>query len=163
MRVAVTVLILMATTLTAQSPLTVYVYLKPDCPICQGTSSYLRDLFDKYHQRGVRFVGVFPGTDYSRQEIDTFCITYNVPYSVVVDSTYKLTDMHGAWVTPQAIVIDGQGALVYRGRVNDLYAGLGKRRQEPSVNDVRQKLDSLLAGVQLAFDTTMAYGCFIER
>jgi hypothetical protein len=49
-------------------------------------------------------------------------------------------------VTPEVAVVGPGGALLYRGRIDDLWSDYGKRRQEPTTRDLRAALDAALAG-----------------
>jgi len=80
----------------------------------------------------------------------------------VLDHDHKLTRFAGAEVTPEAAVFDGKGLLVYRGRIDNLYADFGKKRAKPTRRDLRETLDALLAGKRLAKRTTKAVGCYID-
>jgi hypothetical protein len=64
-------------------------------------------------------------------------------------------------VTPTAVVVDAQGTVRYRGRVDNLYAALGKTRQQVTSHDLRDALDAVLAGRPVAHPETEAIGCFI--
>jgi hypothetical protein len=66
-----------------------------------------------------------------------------------------------ATITPTAVVVDRQGAVRYRGRVDNLYAALGKTRQQITSHDLRDALDAVLAGRPVAHPETEAIGCFI--
>ena len=59
-------------------------------------------------------------------------------------------------------MFDGKGLLVYRGRIDNLYADFGKKRAKPTRRDLRETLDALLAGKRLAKRTTKAVGCYID-
>ncbi|GIT77890.1 MAG: hypothetical protein Ct9H300mP32_2720 [Verrucomicrobiota bacterium] len=65
-------------------------------------------------------------------------------------------------VTPEAAVFDAKGRLIYRGRIDDLYADFGKKRARPTRHDLRDTLDALLAGKRLTKRTTKAVGCYID-
>ena len=66
-----------------------------------------------------------------------------------------------ARVTPEAVVIDSQGNVVYRGRIDDRFVDFGKTRQSPTREDLSLALDAVLAGRAVDVPTTKAIGCFI--
>ena len=80
----------------------------------------------------------------------------------MLDHDHKLTRLADAQVTPEAAVFDDKGRLVYRGRIDNLYADFGKKRAKPTRRDLRDTLDALLAGKALAKRTTKAVGCYID-
>jgi hypothetical protein len=66
-----------------------------------------------------------------------------------------------ASITPQAFVIDRSGEIRYRGRIDNLYAALGKTRQQVTSHDLRDALDAVLVGGKVPHPETEALGCFI--
>ena len=80
---------------------------------------------------------------------------------MTVDRPGLLVARAGVEVTPEAAVFSPAGAVVYRGRINDLFAALGKKRAEPTTHDLRAALDAVVAGKAPPVATTPAIGCFI--
>ena len=76
------------------------------------------------------------------------------PHHVVVNRV-------GAAVTPEAAVLDADGRVVYRGRIDDRYADFGVDRQHPSRRDLEEALTALLAGRPVTAPVMPAVGCFI--
>jgi hypothetical protein len=66
-----------------------------------------------------------------------------------------------ATITPTAVIVDRAGELRYRGRIDNLYAALGKTRQVVTSHDLRDALDAVLAGRAVQRPDTEAIGCFI--
>jgi hypothetical protein len=78
-----------------------------------------------------------------------------------VDDDRTIAGLARAAVTPQAVVVDAAGAIRYRGRIDNLYAALGRRRQQVTVHDLRDALDDVLAGRRVSKPETEALGCSI--
>ena len=78
-----------------------------------------------------------------------------------VDRSRVAANAARATITPTAVVVDRRGAVRYRGRVDNLYAALGKTRQQITSRDLRDALDAVLAGRRVAHPETEAIGCFI--
>jgi hypothetical protein len=53
------------------------------------------------------------------------------------------------------------GGLAYRGRIDDLYPELGKKRAAPTKRDLREALAAVLAGKPVPVPRTEAVGCSI--
>ena len=49
-------------------------------------------------------------------------------------------------MSPEAAVFAADGSIKYRGRINDLYVDLGKKRNAATTHDLRDALDAVLAG-----------------
>ena len=64
--------------------------------------------------------------------------------------------------TCEAIVLDGQARLRYRGAIDDQY-GQGTRKDAPTAHYVRDALDAILADRAVAVAATPVAGCLIDR
>ena len=64
-------------------------------------------------------------------------------------------------MTPEAFLIDVRGDVLYRGRINDLYADYGKRRAAPRTHDLRDAIAALLEGREVDVAKTKPVGCYI--
>ena len=67
----------------------------------------------------------------------------------------------GASTTPEAAIISPSGQVLYRGRIDNVYAGLGKRRPAATERDLRKALDEVLSGKPVSTRETKAIGCYI--
>jgi thiol-disulfide isomerase/thioredoxin len=82
--------------------------------------------------------------------------------SPVLDDTAQVVAKKlGAKITPEVIVLDPAGTLLYQGRINDLYLGPTKRQREVKVHDLRDALAAIKAGVPVPTPRTEAVGCKI--
>ncbi len=76
---------------------------------------------------------------------------------VLVDEQARLASMLGVMTTPEALVIDGEGRLRYRGAVDDSTM----RQREPSRHYLAAAVQDVLAGIDPDPAETAAYGCAI--
>jgi len=82
--------------------------------------------------------------------------------SPVLDDTARVVAKKlGAKITPEVIVLDPAGTVLYQGRINDLYLGPTKRQREVKTNDLRDALAAIKAGTPVATPRTEAVGCKI--
>jgi peroxiredoxin len=142
---------------------TVYVFLAETCPISQAATLPLRELHSRYEAQGVRFVGVFPAKESTPVSLAAFAKTYQVPFTLQPDAGHQLTKQLHARITPEAVVVAADGRTVlYQGRLNDAYAGLGQHRAVTNHHELADALAALTAGKPVAVPRTEAVGCFIE-
>ena len=80
----------------------------------------------------------------------------------MIDANFALTAAVNATVTPEAAIYTASG-LVYRGRIDDLYADVGQSRRAATTHDVRAALDAVIAGKRVPIRETEPVGCSIER
>jgi hypothetical protein len=65
--------------------------------------------------------------------------------------------------TPEVAIVTPAGQIAYRGRIDDQYADLGKKRLAPTQRDLREALTSILAGQPVPRPRTVAIGCLIPE
>ena len=142
---------------------TVYVFLAETCPISQAATLPLRELHRQYEAQGVRFVGVFPARETSAATMATFAKTYQLAFPMQADAGHQLTKKLHARVTPEAVVVGPDGRTVlYQGRLNDAYAGLGQHRTITSHHELADALAAVTAGRPVPVPRIEPVGCFIE-
>jgi hypothetical protein len=81
---------------------------------------------------------------------------------VLKDLDHKAADALGARRTPEAIVVDAGHVIRYRGRIDDQY-GYKYRRPAPNRTELKDALEDLLAGKQIATHECEVQGCVIGR
>jgi len=140
----------------------VFVFMLRDCPVSNVYAPELTRIHKEYSAKGVALYLVHPDRDTNAKSAIAHAKEYKLIAPVVLDHDHKLTRLAEAEVTPEAAVFDAKGRLVYRGRIDNLYAGLGKKRFKPTKRDLRDTLDAMLAGERLAKRTTEAVGCYID-
>jgi thiol-disulfide isomerase/thioredoxin len=80
---------------------------------------------------------------------------------VLDDSGQALAKRLGAAITPEVVVVAPDGAVLYQGRINDLYLGPTKRQREIKSHDLREALAAIREGRPVAEARTEAMGCAI--
>lgn len=142
---------------------TVYVFLAETCPISQAATLPLRELHTRYGAQGVRFVGVFPAKETTPAGLAAFANTYQLAFPLQADAGHTLTKKLHARITPEAVVVGADGRTVlYQGRLDDAYAGLGQHRAVTRHHELADALAAVAAGQPVAVPRTEPVGCFIE-
>ena len=139
-------------------PWRVVVFLAPLCPICQDYTAFLNALNEAWADEPVELVGLFPGEEVTEDDIASFAERYHVTWEMALDVNGMADSLGAAW-TPEVFVLDADGAVHYRGRVNDFYYALGKHRAKPKTHDLRDAVAALLDGRAPRDSTTQAIGC----
>jgi peroxiredoxin len=141
----------------------VVVFLSFDCPVSTSYSATLADLSRAFKDKGVAFLGVTPGTDETPDAVADHARDYKIPFPVLNDPRCAAADALGARVTPEAVVLDGQWSVRYRGRIDNGYTARLKKNRRTTSHDLRRALDELLAGKPVSRPATEAVGCKILR
>jgi hypothetical protein len=121
----------------------------------------LNRLFDEYGPRGVRLVLVHVDPQLSDDRARKHAEEYHIKAPVVVDRRHAWVSRAGATRSPEAAVFSPTGEMLYRGRIDDMYRGLGKRRTHITAHDLREALEAILAGRAVPRSQTEAVGCYI--
>jgi peroxiredoxin len=147
-----------------EDSLTVYVFLADECVISQFFTIELERLYNMYRTQDVGFVGVFPNTSSTPEKIDGFAEKFGLTFPMQMDHDKAVTKKFGITITPEVAVYDHrENRLIYRGRIDDSYVRVGKRKLHPQSHDLREIIDRwLLNDVPDAMVKTQAIGCFIS-
>jgi hypothetical protein len=140
---------------------TALVFLRTDCPISNRYAPDIRRLYNTFSRRGVAFRLVYPNPNESAADVRAHVESFSLPGEVVRDPRHIVVNLIGAVVTPEAAVLDADGRVVYRGRIDDRYTDFGVDRQDPTRRDLEDAITALLAGRPVATPVTPAVGCFI--
>jgi len=139
------------------------VFVLPDCPICNAYVPELNRLHAEFTRRGAALVLVHADpattTDAARQHAQE----YQIAAPVAVDGQHVWVKRAQATTTPEAALFSPAGDLLYRGRIDDQYTGLGQRRTVVTSHDLRDALEAVLAGRPVSQSRTKAVGCPIPE
>jgi hypothetical protein len=137
-------------------------FVATDCPISNHYAPELRRICAAYQAAGVQCTLVYSTPQLKADEVRAHVADYSLGLPAVIDRDRVLVARAGATVTPQAAVFTPDGALAYSGRIDDLYAELGRPRQSATERDLRNALDDLVAGRPVRKPRTYPLGCYIE-
>ena len=144
--------------------LTVYVFLHDECVISQFFTPQLSKLNKQSANKKVGFVGYFPDATVGPERITAFGKKFGLEFPLLQDADQVLTSKMGIRIMPEVAVWDhGQDKMIYRGRIDDSYVRVGKRRLHPQSHDLRNVIEAWIAGETLSFRETQAIGCIIGR
>ena len=138
------------------------VFVSTDCPIANSFQPELQQLFQQYQSKGIAIFLVYCSSSVSVDQVQKHRADYAIKIPTVIDSDQKIGRLTKAKVTPEAIVINRSGEVCYRGLINNLYAGYGRKRVKPTEHYLRDAFDSLLAETPIKTVTTKPIGCFIR-
>lgn len=145
----------------AETKATVYIFLSEDCPICRYYIPEINQLYETYSET-VEFVGVFPNFSSKPEKIKTFKHEYKLMLPTQTDYFKKLSHALGAKKTPEVFVTNQEGEIVYKGRIDNSFVALGKRRRVVTSRDLDSFLSQLLTMKHVPFLETEAVGCYIN-
>jgi len=165
MKIITTLLLLLApvaVVATKELPIaTVHAFVKEDCPIARYHTKTLSELHERYAKEGIAFRGYVSTSKATEQSVAAFKAKFVIPFVIKPDASLSKAHQLGAKVTPEVVVVDRDGKTLYRGRIDNTYPDLGKRRRVTTSHDLRDVLDALAKGEAVQPKSTEAVGCFI--
>ena len=139
----------------------VLIFITTDCPIANQCIPEINRIHETYREKNVELLLVHVDPEVTRATAESHARDYDIRAPIVLDPGQDLVRATGAKVTPEAAIFDASATMVYRGRINDRFPGLGDSRARAKVHDLREALDAMLAGRPVREPRTRAIGCYI--
>ena len=141
----------------------VYIFLEEDCRISQFYTTTLNELHQKYANDHITFKGVFPSQSTKQKDITNFKKKYKIAFNLIFDDQQLLTKKLGATITPEVVVYQsGEEKIIYKGRIDDSYFRVGKRRNVVTANELKYVLNRISKNEPVQISWKEAIGCFIK-
>jgi len=156
-------LVLTYSALSSQSDsLSLYLFLLDDCPICVDYTSTLNDLYEEYGD-SIEFVGYFPNFTSKPEKIQRFKETYGIQFKLDTDYYKTQASRWRATITPEVILYNhSKSQIVYRGRIDNKFVKLGRRRYVVTQHDLRDALRYCRSDNNMRIESTKPVGCYIS-
>lgn len=151
-----------------QGTLVAFVFISTECPIANAMVPDIRSIAAEARAMSIPFHAVHaaPGAESAAVAAHAREFGLDGAVDVVIDRDQSLVRALGATITPEAVLVrlDGHGGFerLYIGRVNDLYAAIGRRRASATSNDFLDAMRAAHSGKPVAQPAPKAVGCFIE-
>ncbi|MFO0956632.1 MAG: redoxin domain-containing protein [Isosphaeraceae bacterium] len=145
-----------------QKDAAVVVFMGTDCPVGNLYMTRLAELAKKYEDKRVQFLLVNSNASEPAEKVAEHARSYGITFPALKDEGNKLADQLMIERTCEALVLDGQAKIRYRGAIDDQYARKG-RKVEPAHDYLVAALDAVLAGKAPETPATPVEGCLIER
>lgn len=145
--------------LTTKGPV-VAVFLATRCPVAQRYAMRLKRLHAEFtadNKQHTTFVGIYANEEDTVDDVKAYIQKAEYTFPIVKDTTGYLAELLGATMTPQAMIVDTEGTLRYRGPIDD-------NRYETRIKHSYLR-DALLAthtGDAIPLQETPAFGCTIH-
>ena len=132
------------------------------CPIVRNTVPALKEIRDRYRDKGVEFLLINSNLQDGRDAVAKEAAEFGIDFPILVDETQLIGESLGVMRTADVFVIDPKTwKLLYRGPVDDRLA-YGAQRPAASKHYLTDALDALLAGKPVAVAQTDALGCIVN-
>lgn len=140
----------------------VFMFLSPECPICQNYSLTINKLMDSYSSKGIAFYGIFNDRIYSKRQLDDFMHDFGMKFIPILDSEKVLKKTLNAKLTPEVFVVLADGSICYHGAIDNWYFSLGKHRSVITEKYLQDVLEKIISNKTFEPSQHEAIGCIIE-
>jgi hypothetical protein len=140
----------------------VLVFVDAGCPLAQRYLPTLQQIDADYRDKGLALIAVNSGALDSIPVTAALAVRHGCSFPFVKDFDAACARALGVTRTPECAVLDADRKICYRGRIDDQYRPTGSR-SGATTHELRDALDAVLAGKNVAVTTTPVDGCPITR
>lgn len=141
---------------------TVVVFISTDCPVANSYQPTLRNLGKEFSGSKLQLLMVHGNPQTTIDQARKHQQEYQIDWPVVLDSDQRIAMELKAKNIPEAFLLDSKGTVLYRGRIDDQYAALGKKRPAPTEHNLSEAITAFLNGEPIPQKETQAVGCVIR-
>jgi thioredoxin-related protein len=137
---------------------TALIFVSVQCPVSNDYNGRMKELYSEYKPKGVDFVFVNANAGESAADVVKHAQDNGFSFAVHKDVENKVADRFNAQVTPEVLVFDKSGKVVYHGSIDDSRAA-ARITKRP----MKDALEAVLAGRTVPVAESKAFGCTIKR
>ena len=137
---------------------TVLLFIAVQCPVSNAYNERMEKLAADYKAKGIAVIGINSNVAEDAAAVKAHAAEHKLSFLILKDPGNKIADRLGASVTPEAYFIDMNNKLLYHGRIDN-----SRNAAQVESNDLRNALDSALAGKAVEKTEAKAFGCSIKR
>ena len=136
----------------------VMIFLSAQCPVVKAYKDRINQLAKDYQSKGVNVIGMNSNATETIDFIKSNIVERGYSFPMLIDKGNVIADKLGATVTPEVYYFNSEGALVYRGAIDNDRSG-----ENVTAKPLQDALDATLAGKPVAKTEAKAFGCTIKR
>ncbi len=142
----------------------VFVFLSTECPISNAYITTLNELFSSTAKSDKKpeLFGVVSDSTAKRTAAAKHFDEYQAKFPILFDSSGMLARVLMPTHIPEAFVLDGNGALVYRGAIDNAWEAIGRRRQNVEKRFLADAITSAIQGKPIEVTQSKPVGCLFE-
>ncbi len=137
----------------------VLIFITTDCPIANQYSPEIQAIQKDHAKDPVNFYLVHVDPDLTAEDASKHAKEYGHTGLVIRDLKHLLVKHTGIRVTPEAVILGPSRELLYRGRIDNWYGDVGRKRPSATKHELRDAIKAVLAGQEIKIKRTDAVGC----
>jgi thiol-disulfide isomerase/thioredoxin len=143
---------------------TVFMFICNHCPYVVHVNSEIIRLANDYIPRGVKFIAISANDavaypDDAPDKMKQLAVRLGYPFPYLYDESQETAKAYDAACTPDFYIFDKELKLVYRGQLDD---SRPSTKLPLTGKDMREALDNLLSGKEIAALQRPSIGCNIK-
>ncbi|MBI2827542.1 MAG: redoxin domain-containing protein [Planctomycetia bacterium] len=138
------------------------VFITTECPIAREYVPELNRIAASLADKPARFYGVISEPGVTRAAADKFQKEFKIEFPILFDASGELAGTFKPTHVPEAFVLDKNAQVVYRGRIDDQYGEVGKKRPAATTHDLADAFTAILDDKPVAVARTTPVGCLLE-
>jgi len=138
----------------------VYAFLGCECPVARLYALRLQELAKEFENDSIQWIGVISTSQDSIEDIQRFASEMQIEFPFYRDAHQDVARFFQATRTAEVVVVDRDGNVPYRGRIDDQYAP-GVKRARTTQSELRDALLALRDGRPPTIRVTEPVGCAI--
>jgi hypothetical protein len=136
------------------------VFLDTECPVSNRYVPRLGELAAAAREAGVEFYGVYSDPTLTATLAREHVAEYELEFPTLFDATGELAARLAPERVPEAFVVGARDELLYRGRIDDRFASVGRVKANITSHDLLDALRAARAGE--VRERTEVVGCVYE-
>lgn len=140
----------------------VLVLLDTGCPIANRYAPELNEYQKRCRDSGVEFYGLLSDPLLTREDAVRFRDEYKLTYPVIWDSAGDLALRLKPTHFPECFVVSEDDRIVYRGRIDNRFAAIGRLRGKITEFELRDAIDAVSTGSTPSIAYQAPVGCVFE-
>lgn len=147
--------------LLSENKMSLLVFLATECPLSKNYSVVIQKIADEFAQE-LQVTAIIPGTTDSKKEVRAFAGKYKLSFPLLIDK--KMISVHAvhATTTPEVVLLSPKGELIYQGAIDDWAVDLGKKRNKPDQEYLRNAILQAKSGLPVLVNYNEPVGCLIN-
>lgn len=141
---------------------TLLAFVGTECPVSRLYLPVLKEIAGKRASSGLAVIALDPNFQDDLTDIAALNREFELPFPLLRDADAKVADMLGITRTPEVLLLDENGRVRYRGRIDNQYQ-IGVRRESATATPLADAIDTVLAGKDVDEAITEPIGCLIGR
>ncbi len=131
------------------------------CPNCIFYGPEIRRLQGKYIET-VEWIFIFPNLTSTDSTAHTYILKNKLQGKIEVARAADYVQKYKIEVTPEVVLLDPAGALLYAGRIDNSYEKIGRRRFKTTETELADRLQKLADYQSFPYIRTRSVGCFLH-